>query len=126
LIQIQIERIAGVGCDHNVEWLRHGDHRRLFHKGAARRVSGIQVTRKHAGDVFSLLSVTLSRNKRPALQGDLADFLPDRIAPRDAPRRVGIADHARIVIAQHCALSRHARHQRLAATRKAPQRNAAR
>ena len=55
------------------------------------------------------LSVTLSRKLGPDAQGDVAHFLPERIALRDAEGGVRIADVFRAVIAHHGLQSRGAR-----------------
>ena len=99
LIQIQVERIAAVGGDNDVERGVAFLHGRLAHELAAGFMRRDQVAGKDAGDLDGIVERDIEQETRPDASGDVAQFLPQPVAGGDAERGGRVADVARAVIA---------------------------
>ena len=94
LVEVQIQRVARIGSDHDVEWLADWDHSGLAHELAAGRVRQVDVTGKHAGNGFLTVEGDVEQEQWFEMPGHLADFLPNRVSAGDAPGCVGVGDHS--------------------------------
>ena len=119
LVEVQVERIARVGGDDDIERPGHRDHRRGFGERAAGRMRGIKIAGIDPGDRLVAVERHVHQEGVADDAGDLHHLFPGRVALRYPPNRVGVGEHGRVVVAQHRPQPRHPRHQRLAAAGKA-------
>ena len=101
LIQIHVERIAAVGGHDDIEGFIHCLHCGLADELGANLVRLQNIAREDVGDLPLLVERDVQDETRAGLQGDVAQFLPKRVAIIDAEGRVRIANVAEAVIAHH-------------------------
>ena len=101
LVKVEIQRVAAVGRYDDVERLLDRLHRGPFHKGAAGPVRLEDVAGEDIGDVALLVERDVEYEAWPGLEGDVAQFLPERVAVGDTEGRTRVAYVFRAVIAHH-------------------------
>ena len=115
LVEVEVERVAGIRRDDDVEGAGDGDHGRALDEGAAGVVGPVEIAGEDAGHGLVAVEGHVEEERAAGLAGDLAHFLPDGVAVGDAPDGLGVPDHPGVVVAEDGALAGHARHDGLAA-----------
>ena len=97
LVEVLVEREAGVGRQHDVERARHRAHRGLPHDGAGRLVHREQLAAEGVRDALLTVQHDVEREVRARRGGDRAHVVVHRIAVRDPPARIRMADAGGVV-----------------------------
>src|SRR5260221_2003116 len=110
LIQVEIERVAAVRCDDDVEGGGDLLHGRFSDKLNSDLVRLEQVPGKDTGDLPCLIQRNVQQETRTYPQRDLTHLLPDRVAGGDAEDGLRMADVRGAVVAHHRLQPGDARH----------------
>ena len=113
LVKVLVERIAGVGGDHDVEGGVHALHGGLPHEVAPGAVGEEEVAGEHAGDVALVVEGDVEQEAGAHAQGDVPQLLPQGVALANAEGRPGIGEVRGAVVAHHGLHVGHARHDAL-------------
>jgi hypothetical protein len=101
LVEVLVERVAGVARDHDVEGLGHRAHGRGARRGARGRVHGPQLARERRDDALLAVEDHVEREVGRARGGDRTDVVVHRVALDAPPRRRGMADASGVVEHEH-------------------------
>jgi hypothetical protein len=98
LVKIHVKGIAAVRSDDDIEGLLHLLHGRFADEFVASAVGFDEIARENAGDLAGFVEGDVQQKAGADAQGDIANFLPDRIANRNSKCRSRIANVAGVVI----------------------------
>ena len=101
LVQVLVEREAGVGRDDDVEGAWHGAHRRPPGPSQAAACIGEQLAAERRDDALLAVEHDVEREVDAGRRGDRADVVVHRVAVGDAPGGARVADARGVVQHEH-------------------------
>ena len=119
LVQVLIQRIAGVRREHHVEGRAHLAHGVALRRGARRAMLGEQLSGKDGGDLLRAVQRHVHGEVDAGHSRNLAHVVVDRIPFGDAPRRHRMTDAHGVVQREHGLQARQSRRDHLRAAAEA-------
>ena len=113
LVKVEVERVARVGGDDDVEGRFDALHRGLADELVAGLVSLEEIAREDPGQLALFVQGDVQEETGADAQGDVSEFFPERVAHRDAKGGARIADVPRAVVAHDRLKRGAARHDAL-------------